>query len=210
MEKIALTIDGLNIVADKGMTVLETALRNGIYIPHLCYHPDLKPSGVCRLCLVEVGDEQLVTSCRMKVEQGMVIKTKSPEVDKVRRAIVELLIADHHTDCRNCPSSGQCELQRIMASLHISVKRMRPLKWAREELPRDTSNPFFDYDPNKCVLCGICVQTCEVVQGTSSLYFVGRGYGTKVAFFANKSRCESCRQCVARCPVGALIPKTVR
>jgi len=210
MEKIALTVDGLDIVADKGMTVLEAALRNGIYIPHLCYHPDLKPSGVCRLCLVEVGDGQLVTSCRMTVEQGMVIKTKGPEVDKVRRAIVELLIADHHTDCRNCPSSGQCELQRIMVSLHLSVKRMRPLKWAKEELPRDISNPFFDYDPNKCVLCGICVRTCEDVQGSASFYFVGRGYGTKVAFFGDKSRCESCGQCVARCPVGALVSKTTR
>jgi NADH dehydrogenase/NADH:ubiquinone oxidoreductase subunit G len=210
MENITLTIDGLDIVVHKGMTLLEAALQNGIYIPHLCYHPDLKPSGVCRLCLVEVGDGQLVTACRMTVEQGMVVKTKSPEVERVRRVIVELLIADHHTDCRNCPSSGQCELQRIMASLHVSVKRMRPLKWVKEELPRDTSNPFFDYDPNKCVLCGICVRTCENVHGASSFYFVDRGYGTKVAFFGDKSRCESCGQCVARCPVGALISKTTR
>jgi NADH dehydrogenase/NADH:ubiquinone oxidoreductase subunit G len=210
MEKIALTIDGLDIVAHKGMTVLEAALRNDIYIPHLCYHPDLKPSGVCRLCLVEVSDGQLVTSCRMTVEQGMVVKTKSPEVDKVRRVIVELLIANHHTDCRNCPSSGQCELQRTMASLRVSVKRMRPLKWAKEELPRDISNPLFDYDPNKCVLCGICVRTCEDVHGSSSFCFVGRGYGTKLAFFGDKSRCESCGECVVRCPVGALIVKTTR
>jgi formate dehydrogenase major subunit len=210
MEKITLTIDGVGVASDKGMTILEAALRNGIYIPHLCYHPDLKPSGGCRLCLVEVGDGQLVTSCRITVEQGMVVKTKGPEVDKMRRAIVELLIADHHTDCRNCPSSGQCELQRTMASLHLSVKRMRPLKWAKEELPRDISNPFFDYDPNKCVLCEICMRTCEDVHGVSSLYFVGRGYDTKVAFFGDKSRCESCGECLARCPVGALIAKTTR
>lgn len=125
----------------------------------------------------------------------------------MRRAIVELLIANHHTDCRNCPSSGQCELQRIMAYLRVSVKRMRPLKWVKEELPRDTSNPVFDYDPNKCVLCGICVRTCEDAHVVSALHFVGRGYGTKVAFFRNKSRCESCGECVLRCPVGALISK---
>lgn len=152
-----------------------------------------------------VGDGQLVTSCRTAVEQGMVVKTKSAEVDKVRRVIVELLIANHHIDCRNCPSSGRCELQRIMAYLRVSVKRIRPLKWVKEELPRDTSNPVFDYDPNKCVLCGICVRTCEDVQDVSALHFVGRGYGTKVAFFGNKSRCESCGECVLRCPVGALI-----
>lgn len=135
------------------------------------------------------------------------VKTRSPEVDKVRLAIVELLIADHHTDCRNCPKSGNCELQRIMVHLRISVKRMRPLRLAKEELPRDTSNPFFDYDPNKCVLCGICVRTCENVQGVSALQFVGRGYGTKIAFFGDKPRCESCGECVVRCPVGALVPK---
>lgn len=207
MDEIRLTIDGSDILADSGVTILEAALKNGIYIPHLCYHPDLKPCGVCRLCIVEVGDGQLVISCRTAVEQGMVVKTKSPEVDKVRGAIVELLIADHHTDCRNCPSRGQCELQRIMAHLHLSVKRMRPLKWAKEELPRDISNPFFDYDPNKCMLCGICVRTCENVQGDSVLDFVGRGYGTKIAFFGDKSRCELCGQCVVRCPVGALMTK---
>ena len=169
MDKIALRIDGLDIIADKGTTILEAALKNGIYIPHLCYHPDLKPSAVCRLC------------------------------------IVELLIANHHTDCRNCPSSGRCELQRIMAYLRVSVKRIRPLKWAKEELLWDTSNPVFDYDPNKCVLCVICVRICEDAHGVSALHFVGRGYGTKIAFFGNKSRCETCGVCVLRCPVSALI-----
>jgi len=207
MDEIFLTIDGSDILADSGATILEAALENGICIPHLCYHPDLKPSGVCRLCIVEVGDGQLVISCRTAVEQGMVVKTRSPEVDKVRRAVVELLIADHHTDCRNCPSSGQCELQRIMASLHLSVKRMRPLKWAKEELSLDISNPFFDYDPNRCMLCGICVRACENVQGDSLLDFVGRGYDTRIAFFGDKSRCERCGECVGRCPVGALVPK---
>jgi len=209
MGKIPLTIDGSDVLADSGATILEAALKNGIYIPHLCYHAGLKPSGVCRLCLVEIDDGQLVISCRTPVEQGMVVKTKSPEVDKVRRAIVELLIANHHTDCRNCPSSGNCELQRIMASLHLSVKRMRPLRWAKEELPRDMSNPFFDYDPNKCMLCGICVRTCENVQGDSLLDFVGRGCGTRIAFFGDKSRCGSCGECVVRCPVSALVHKNV-
>jgi len=209
-DKIALTIDGKYIVADEETSVLEAALKNGVYIPHLCYHPDLKPIGACRLCFVELGDGQIVPSCLLPVGQGMVVRTKSAEIDKLRRAIAELLIADHHTNCRDCSKSGNCELQRIMAYLHVSVKRMRPLRWAKEELPQDTSNPFFDYDPNRCVLCGICVRTCEEIQGVSALYFVGRGYGTKIAFFGDKSRYESCGECVVRCPVGALISKNAR
>jgi len=186
---------------------LKAALQNGIYIPHLCYHPELKPSGFCRLCMVEVGDGELVTSCRMPVEQGMAVRTKSPQVDKVRRANVELLIANHHSDCRNCPSTGHCELQRIMAHLHLSAKRMRPWKQTREGLPRQALNASLDYDPNRCVLCGICVQTCEEVQGPSALVYIGRGYGTRIALFGNTSKCESCGECARRCPVGALISK---
>jgi len=207
MKKIALTIDGQDIIANRGTTILEAALKNGIYIPHLCYHPDLTSRGACRLCIVELGDGQLVTSCRTPVEPGMVVRTRSPEVDKVLRPIVELLIADHHSTCRGCASSGRCELQRIMAYLHIDRRRVRRLRLPEEELPGETSHPFFDYDPNKCVLCGICVRTCEDVQGVSALHFVGRGYDTKIAFFGNKSRCESCGECVLRCPVGALISK---
>jgi formate dehydrogenase major subunit len=107
MDKIALTIDNQDIVANRGTIILEAALRNGIYIPHLCYHPDLKPSGTCRLCLVEVDRGQLLPSCLLFVEEGMLARTRSTEVDKLRHSIVELLVADHHTDCRSCPKSGQ-------------------------------------------------------------------------------------------------------
>lgn len=207
MDRITLTIDGSDIVAHGGTTILEAALQNGIYIPHLCYHPDLKPYGACRLCIVEVGDGQLVISCRTSVEQGMVVKTRSPKVDEVRRITIELLVANHHISCRGCPSSGHCELQRIMAFIRIDRKRVRRLRLPKEEMSLDTSNPFFDYDPNKCVLCGICVRACEEIQGVNAFNFVGRGYGTKIAFFGDKSRCESCRGCVLRCPVGALILK---
>ena len=205
MEEIALTIDDKDIVVDSGTTILEAALQNGIYIPHLCYHPDLKPTGACRLCIVELGNGRLVTSCRMPVEQGMVVRTRSPEVDKVRRTIVELLVADHHASCRGCAASGHCELQKVMAYIHIDRKRVQRLRPPKTELPQDTSNPFFDYDPNKCVLCGICVSTCEQVQG--ALHFVGRGYNTKIVFLGDSSICESCGECGRRCPVGALMVK---
>lgn len=204
MKKVTFTIDGLEVVADKQTTILQTALREGIYIPHLCYHPDLTPSGVCRLCMVDV-DGKVVISCQTLVEQAMVIKTKSPEVDKVVRANVEILVANHHLSCRGCPASGPCALQKIMASIRMDRKRLRRLRNPQMELPRDKSNPVFDYDPNKCVLCGICVRTCEKIQG--ALNVVNRGYSTRISFFGEASRCESCEECVARCPVGALITK---
>jgi len=204
MDKVTLNIDGQEVTADKETTVLQTALHNDIYIPHLCYHPDLKPSGVCRLCMVEI-EGKIVFSCRTPVEQGMVIKTKTPEIEKARRTNIEMLVANHHISCRGCPGRGQCALQKIMAFIHIDKKRVRRLRPPKEELPQDNLNPFFDYDPNKCVVCEICVRTCEEIQ--HALNIVGRGYSTKIAFNGDSSKCESCMECVARCPVAGLIPK---
>jgi predicted molibdopterin-dependent oxidoreductase YjgC len=209
---IAIKIDDQDIIAQKGTTILETALSNKIYIPYLCYHPDLKPAGTCRICLVELDNGQLVPSCRTPLIEGMVIRTKSSEIDKVRRPIVEMLIANHHMDCRNCAKKGRCELQRIMAYMKIDKKRIKQrLRLPKKELPPDVSNPFFERNPNKCVLCGICVRTCHEIQKINAIDLVGRGYTTKIAAFGNKliaeSRCESCGECVIRCPVGALVSK---
>jgi len=214
MEKIAIKIDDKDILAQKGTTVLEVALANKIYIPHLCYHPDLSPAGSCRLCLVEIKGGKLVTSCRTPVSEGMVIQTKSPEVDRVRRPIVEMLIANHHMDCRNCSKKGRCELQRVRAYMRIDKKSIGRLRLPKEELPPDVSNPFFERDSNKCVLCGICVRTCQEIQRVNAIDFAGRGYTTKIATFGDKpiaqSRCVSCGECVVRCPVGALVPKNLQ
>ncbi|MEW6674444.1 MAG: molybdopterin-dependent oxidoreductase [Nitrospirota bacterium] len=214
MEKISITIDEQDILAQKGATILEVALANKIYIPHLCYHPDLKPAGSCRLCLVELDNGQLVTSCRTPVREGMVIGTRSHEVDRVRRPLVEMLIANHHMDCKDCAKKGRCELQRIRAYMKIPKKSLERLRLPEEKLPLDESNPFFVRDHNKCVLCGICVRTCQEIQKVSVIDFAGRGNNTKIATFGDKpiaqSRCESCGECVIRCPVGALVPKNLR
>jgi formate dehydrogenase major subunit len=207
MKKVTLNIDGADVVTDEGMSVLEAALHNDIYIPHLCYCPELRPRGACRLCMVEVNNGALVTACRTPVEPGMVVRTKTADVDKAVRPVVEMLVADHHETCRGCPSIGKCELQKIMAHLRIDRRRVRRLRPPQEEKPLDTSSPCFDYDPNKCVLCGICVYTCEDIHGVSSLYFVGRGYNARIAFYGDESRCASCMKCVERCPVGVLLPK---
>lgn len=207
IEKIQLQINGTTIKAEKGMTILQAALNNNIYIPHLCYHPDLKGQGACRLCLVEVNGH-ILPSCLTFAEEGMVIKTENEEINKVRRTVLELIISNHHYDCRNCPATGKCELQRIMARLKIKVKKIRPLIFAKENSPIDVSNPYFDYDPNKCVLCGICVRTCEEIVGAHLLNFFNRGYSTKISFFGDGSRCASCGECIRRCPVGALREKS--
>lgn len=208
MDKIALFINGQRVFATRGATILEVALENTIYIPHLCYHPSLEHLGTCRLCIVEVNSGRLVTSCRTPVEEGMEVKTHSPKVDKAVRILVELLIADHHASCQGCPGSGRCELQKIMSNLRIDRRRVRRLRPPKEELPLESLNRCFDYDVNKCVRCGICVQTCEDLHGVSYLYFVDRGYDTKIAFFGDESKCLSCLKCTIRCPVGILTSKS--
>jgi NADH dehydrogenase/NADH:ubiquinone oxidoreductase subunit G len=205
MDKVCFSIDDHQIVADKGTSILKAVLENDIYIPHLCYHSSLKPKSVCRLCMVEVNDGKLVLACRTLAEDGMKVKTGSPAIDRAVRPIVELLIADHHTSCRECHGKGKCELQKIMAHFHIDRQRVRRLRPPKAELPLENLNNFLDYDSNKCVRCGICVQTCDDIFSAKRLYFVDRGYETKIAFFGDKSHCDFCQECVERCPVGVLI-----
>ncbi|OGR09822.1 MAG: formate dehydrogenase subunit alpha [Deltaproteobacteria bacterium RIFOXYB2_FULL_66_7] len=212
--KLTLLIDGIEVKAQSGATVLRAALGNGIYIPHLCDHPDLGPAGVCRLCLVRIEGRGLTPSCRTPVEPGMVVNTSGPEIDAVRRVATELLIADHHGDCLSCSANAHCELQRVAAYVGIEPERLGRLRRTARTLPLDTSNPFFDRDPNRCVLCGICVRTCDQLQGVGAIDLAFRGYDTVVSTFGNwpivESRCESCGECVVRCPVGALTFKGFR
>jgi len=205
MDKVNLSIDGAAVIAEKGMTILQAALQGGIYIPHLCYYPELKANGICRLCMVEANGET-VLSCRTPAEQGMVIKTRSTEIDKARRVNVELLVANHHNTCKGCWATGKCKLQKLMAYIKIDRGRVKKMRAPSEEAPLNDLNPFLYYNSNKCVLCEICVHACENVQ--DGLHIIGRGYPSKIAFYGDASRCESCRECVVRCPVGALMPKT--
>jgi len=211
VDKTSLTIDGLQVMADAGSSVLEAALAAGIYIPHLCFHPDVDAVGVCRLCVVEIEGRGMVLSCRTPVEEGMVVSTETPAIQQVRRTATELLIVNHHGDCLTCRRGQDCELQRIASYVGIDDQRLERLRRPVAEVAIDTSNPFFDRDPNKCVLCGICVRTCEELQGVSAINFAFRGYNTTVSTFADgpiaESQCESCGECVVRCPVGALVPK---
>jgi len=208
-DEIKLTINGTKVRINKGATVLEAAQMAGIYIPTLCSDPDLEPYGSCRLCVVEIeGLRGLPTACTTPATDGMVVHTETPAVNEVRRTAVELLIADHPTDCLTCRKNQQCELQKVAAYLGITERR---LPHTDRLLPVDTSNPFFDLDRNYCILCAKCVRACNEVAGVGAIDLAFRGYEAKVATFGDKplleSICKSCGECVVRCPVGALTPK---
>jgi len=203
----AISINGKEVQAKDGQTILEAALDNGIYIPHLCHHPELDPVGVCRLCLVEMADGELMTACRIKVIPDMIIRTKTEKIDRAVRPVVELLIGYHHERCAGCPAMGKCELQTVMSHLKIDRRRVRRLRPPPDKRPIDSLNRYFDCDPNRCVLCGVCIRTCDEVCGASLLYYAGRGHETKVVFYGDEQTCANCLKCVERCPVGTLMAK---
>lgn len=210
MGDVRLKIDGVPITAREGSTVLHAALENDIYIPHLCDHPDLKPVGACRLCGVEVGGRTTM-SCLLPVEEGMEVKTDTPTIQSARQVAMELLVANHHMECLSCGAGTDCELLRVADHVGINRDRVARLRKPAELLPIDASNPFFSFDPNKCILCGICVRTCDEIVGLGALDYVNRGHRSVIGTFGNEpfidSICESCGECVVRCPVGALVPK---
>jgi predicted molibdopterin-dependent oxidoreductase YjgC len=210
MGNIRLTIDDMEIEAGEDATVLDAARDAGIYIPALCADPDLKPYGACRLCIVEIDkQEDLPASCMTPVADGMVVRTDTQRVNDVRRQVVELLLSDHAQECLVCPKNQRCELQKVAAYLGICQQRFKPLKRPPVE---DSSNPFFTRDSSKCILCGKCVRVCAEVQGRQALEVSHNGVHSRIITTGGdmpiiESRCESCGQCVAKCPTAAIVPK---
>ena len=208
---MSITINGKEIEVTAGETVLQTARRAGIDIPHLCsldWAPS--PSASCRLCVVEVeGAPRLQTSCTLEARDGMAVHTHTPRILKARRAILELLIASHPQDCLTCVRAGGCELADLAGDLGV---RERRYVGAVKEHPVDISSPSLWRDPNKCVLCGRCVTMCHSVQGVGAIDFVGRGFRTKVApgfsVGLNVSDCVYCGQCARVCPTGAIVERS--
>ncbi len=212
VKRIKLTIDGQEVEAREGMTVLEAAQAAGIYIPSLCSDPDLEPYAACRLCIVKIEKMRgLPTACTTPATDGMVVRTETTAVNEVRCSVVELLIADHPVDCLTCARNQQCDLQKVAAYLGITRQRFRR---TTRLLPVDTSNPFFDHDPNYCILCGKCVRICNEVQQVGAIALAFRGYASQVSPSGGKllidSNCESDGECVVHCPVGALTAKDAR
>ena len=208
---MAITINGKEIDFEPGETVLQVANRAGIRIPHLCsldWAPS--PSASCRLCVVEVeGMPKLQTSCTLPATDGAVIHTHTPRILRARRAIVELLVANHPQDCLVCDRSGNCELADLTQELGV---RPRQYVGMKKDQSLDISSAAIWRDPNKCVLCGRCVTMCHHVQGMGAIDFIDRGFRTQVgpgfSDGLNVSGCVFCGQCVRVCPTGALMERS--
>ncbi len=209
MDMVNITIDGQKVQVPKTATVLEAALSVGIKVPTLCYHPELRPEGACRVCLVEVeGARSLVASCVYPVNEGMVVRTNTAAVREARQMVVELLLANHPPDCLSCQRNLNCELQSIASDLGIREIRF---DGERKDLPLDANNPSLVRDQNKCILCGHCIRACSERQGVHVYSFVNRGFNTTVApaFMTglDEAPCTYCGQCATVCPTGAIVEK---
>jgi len=206
---MSVTINGKTLEFKPGQTIYQVAKENGIYIPVLCHHDQIKPSGACRMCLVEVsGSRNLVASCSMPASNGMGIQTDSERVRKARYMIVEMLMTEGHHNCIACEKSGTCVLQEQAYKLGIEHPQFDP---PSEKKDIEAGNEMIIRDMNKCVRCGICVRACNEIQVNEVLGFTERGFKVSVgpAFEARyeDSTCVFCGECVRLCPVGALYEK---
>jgi formate dehydrogenase major subunit len=207
-------IDGHHVQVAEGTSVMRAAALAGIDIPKLCATDSLEPFGSCRLCLVEVeGGRGTPASCTTPVAPGMRVRTQTPKLAKLRNGVMELYISDHPLDCLTCSANGDCELQDM-----AGVVGLREVRYGFDgenhlDAPKDTSNPYFDFDASKCIACSRCVRACGEVQGTFALTIEGRGFDSKVAAGAGESfmesECVSCGACVQACPTATLQERSV-
>ncbi len=213
-DAVMLTIDGRLVVVPAGTSVMRAASENGTAIPRLCATDSLESFGSCRLCLVEIdGVRGTPASCTTPVAAGMIVHTQTPRLQTLRKGVMELYISDHPLDCLTCAANGDCELQDQAGAVGLREVRYGA---GADHLgqAKDTSNPYFDFDPAKCIACSRCVRACDEVQGTFALTIAGRGFESKVsAGLASEdlfgSECVSCGACVQACPTATLVEKAV-
>jgi formate dehydrogenase major subunit len=211
---ITLTIDGAAVTVPEGTSIMRAAMELGTKIPKLCATDMLEAFGSCRLCLVEIeGRPGTPASCTTPAADGMVVRTQTDRLKRLRKGVMELYISDHPLDCLTCSANGDCELQDMAGAVGLRDVRYG-YDGAKHPNPGlDQSNPYFTYEPGKCIVCSRCVRACEEVQGTFALTIAGRGFGSVVSpgmeesFFS--SECVSCGACVQACPTATLNEKSV-
>ena len=204
-----ITIDGTRLEVPENKNVLECALEAGIYIPHLCHHPDLPENGSCRMCIVEVeGQEGVTTSCTLRAQDGMVVHTTSERINKLRTLALELLLAGHPEDCSTCPKYGNCELQTLIQYIGANNARMRT---RIKGIKMEEGNPLLIHDMNRCVLCGRCVRACNSLRGVGVLQYNKKDLETYVGTLHGKllkdEDCRFCTACAEVCPTGSIRDK---
>jgi formate dehydrogenase major subunit len=213
-QEVTLTIDGEQITVPKGTSLMRAAMDAGVKVPKLCATDSLEPFGSCRLCLVEIdGRKGFPASCTTPAEAGMNVRTQTPRLQELRKGVMELYISDHPLDCLTCSANGNCELQDM-----AGVTGLRNVRYGFDGAnhlkdKKDESNPYFTYDPSKCIVCNRCVRACEETQGTFALTISGRGFESRVSAGQNEnfmdSECVSCGACVEACPTATLQEKSV-
>src|SRR5471032_2394869 len=214
IQTVTLQIDGVEVSTLAGTSVMRAAIDAGIQVPKLCATDSLEPFGSCRLCLVEIdGRRGTPASCTTPVEAGMSVRTQSPRLAKLRKGVMELYISDHPLYCLTCSANGDCELQDMAGA--VGLREVRYGFEGANHLAdkKDESNPYFTYDPSKCIVCNRCVRACEETQGTFALTISGRGFESRVSAGMDEafmdSECVSCGACVSACPTATLQEKTV-
>jgi len=211
---VDLMVDGVSVSVPEGTSILRAASEAGLSIPKLCATESLEAYGSCRLCLVEVeGRRGYPASCTTPAEAGMVVKTQTDKLAKIRREVMELYISDHPLDCLTCSANGDCELQDMAGVVGLRDVRYGVDGANHLEAKKDESNPYFTFDASKCIVCSRCVRACEETQGTFALTIDGRGFGSTVSAGQKESfldsECVSCGACVSACPTATLMEKSV-
>jgi formate dehydrogenase major subunit len=213
-QEVTLNIDGVQVTVPKGTSLMRAAVDAGVKVPKLCATDSLEPFGSCRLCLVEIdGRKGYPASCTTPAEAGMNVHTQTPKLQELRKGVMELYISDHPLDCLTCSANGNCELQDM-----AGVTGLRNVRYGFDGAnhlkdQKDESNPYFSYDPSKCIVCNRCVRACEETQGTFALTISGRGFESRVSAGQDEnfmdSECVSCGACVEACPTATLQEKSV-
>src|SRR5215471_14602186 len=224
-KSVTLTIDGNSVTVPEGTSIMRAAMEMGTEIPKLCATDMVDAFGSCRMCLVEVeGRAGTPASCTTPVAAGLVVRTQTERLKQLRKGVMELYISDHPLDCLTCSTNGDCDLQDMAGAVGLRDVRYgyegENHVFAKHDgganenfLPKDESNPYFTYDPSKCIVCSRCVRACEETQGTFALTIAGRGFGSRVSPGMEEkflgSECVSCGACVQACPTATLNEKKV-